>query len=115
MIVHDWSRIEKEQMNPHLARQVIHTENMTVARIYLAKGVVVPEHSHVNEQVTSVLEGKLKFHCGGKERVVTPGQTIQTEPNAPHWVEALEDSVALDLFAPRREDWIRGDDAYLRK
>jgi hypothetical protein len=30
-------------------------------------------------------------------------------------VIALEDTVALDLFAPRREDWIRGDDAYLRR
>jgi hypothetical protein len=29
-------------------------------------------------------------------------------------VEALEDSVVLDAFSPRREDWIRGDDAYLR-
>ena len=34
---------------------------------------------------------------------------------APHQVIALEDTVALDLFAPRREDWIRGDDAYLRR
>jgi unsaturated pyranuronate lyase len=28
---------------------------------------------------------------------------------------ALEDSMAVDLFTPQREDWIRGDDAYLRK
>jgi quercetin dioxygenase-like cupin family protein len=34
--------------------------------------------------------------------------------NVPHRVEALEDSVVFDVFAPRREDWIRGDDAYLR-
>jgi hypothetical protein len=30
-------------------------------------------------------------------------------------VEVLEESVAVDVFAPVREDWIRGDDAYLRK
>ena len=29
--------------------------------------------------------------------------------------EALEDSVALDVFSPVREDWVRGDDAYLRR
>jgi hypothetical protein len=29
-------------------------------------------------------------------------------------VEALEDSVAVDLFSPVREDWVRGEDAYLR-
>jgi hypothetical protein len=32
----------------------------------------------------------------------------------PHRVDALEDAVVLDVFAPRREDWLRGDDAYLR-
>jgi hypothetical protein len=30
-------------------------------------------------------------------------------------VEALEDTVVLDIFTPAREDWIRGDDAYLRR
>jgi hypothetical protein len=29
-------------------------------------------------------------------------------------VIALEDSVALDIFNPPRQDWIDGDDAYLR-
>jgi len=28
---------------------------------------------------------------------------------------ALEDSAAMDIFTPRREDWISGDDAYLRR
>jgi hypothetical protein len=28
---------------------------------------------------------------------------------------ALEDTVVTDLFTPRREDWISGDDAYLRR
>ncbi len=42
------------------------------------------------------------------------GESLQIPPHAPHMVEALEDSVAVDLFSPIREDWIRGDDAYLR-
>jgi quercetin dioxygenase-like cupin family protein len=35
-------------------------------------------------------------------------------PNVPHSVESLEDCVAVDIFSPVREDWVRGDDAYLR-
>jgi quercetin dioxygenase-like cupin family protein len=35
--------------------------------------------------------------------------------NVPHEVEALEDSVLLDVFSPVREDWLRGEDAYLRR
>jgi hypothetical protein len=39
---------------------------------------------------------------------------LQITPDVPHSVEALADSLAVDLFSPAREDWIRGDDAYLR-
>jgi quercetin dioxygenase-like cupin family protein len=115
MKLHDWSCIDKEQLNPHLARQVVHSENLTVAKIFLTKGAIVPEHSHANEQLTLLVEGKLKFIYPGHEQIVLAGQMIETEPNVPHSVEVLEDSLAIDLFAPRREDWIRGDDAYLRK
>jgi len=30
-------------------------------------------------------------------------------------VEALEDTVVVDVFSPSREDWMRGDDSYLRR
>ena len=32
----------------------------------------------------------------------------------PHKVTVVEDAVVYDVFAPVREDWLRGDDAYLR-
>ena len=112
---YDWSSIEKERMNPKLVRQVIHGDLMTVARLELAKGCDVPQHSHHNEQIAMVQSGRVKFNVGGVETTVGGGQTVRIPPNIPHWVEVLEDSVVIDLFSPRREDWIRGDDAYLRK
>ncbi|MCS6953878.1 MAG: cupin domain-containing protein [Bryobacterales bacterium] len=115
MNVYRWEEIEKEQMNPRVARQVIHGERMTVARIHLAKGAIVPEHKHPNEQITLLQSGRLRFAIAGEERVVEAGETVQIPPDLPHAVEALEDSVAVDLFSPVREDWIRGDDAYLRR
>ncbi len=115
MKLHEWDRIPKEQLNEQLARQVIHSANLTVARIYLAKGAVVPRHSHENEQITVLIEGLLRFVFDNQEKLVAPGQAMEIPPNEPHRVEALEDSLAMDLFAPRREDWIRGDDAYLRR
>lgn len=92
-----------------------HTETMTVARILLAAGALVPRHEHPNEQITNVVEGRLRFVIGDEERVVGAGATVLIPANVPHEVEALVDSVALDVFAPVREDWVRGDDAYLRR
>jgi len=114
MAIHVWDAIERERLNPLVERQAIHSERMTMARLYLKAGAVVPLHHHENEQCTVLESGKLRFLFDDGERILCAGEVMQIPPNAPHAVEALEDSVALDLFAPRREDWLRGDDAYLR-
>jgi quercetin dioxygenase-like cupin family protein len=110
-----WDQIANERMSALVSRQVIHGDTMTVARINLKKGASVPEHSHVNEQISMVESGAVRFVLAGVEKIVKPGDILRIPPNVPHSAEALEDSVAVDLFSPRREDWIRGDDSYLRK
>ena len=112
---YEWNQIEKEQLNPAFARQVIHGETMTVARVYLKKGCLVPEHSHHNEQISMMEQGTLRFVLAGEELILKAGEVLRIPPHVPHSAEALEDSIAVDLFSPVREDWIRGDDAYLRK
>jgi quercetin dioxygenase-like cupin family protein len=111
---YNWTEVPEEQLNAAISRQMIHGETMTVARLRLRKGAVVPLHQHVNEQISLVEHGKLRFVIGGEERIVSGGEALTIPPNAPHLVEALEDSLATDLFCPIREDWIRGEDAYLR-
>ena len=114
MKIHRWDGIEREQMTPEIARQVVHADRMTIARIYLKKGSVVARHYHEHEQVSYLLEGRLRFDFDGEEKVIESGEMLQIDSQRPHLVEALEDSVALDLFQPVRDDWLRGDDAYLR-
>ena len=88
---------------------------MTVARLDIRKGCSVPEHSHHNEQISMIERGSMRFVLGGVEKIVRAGEVLQIPPHVPHSAEALEDCIAVDLFSPPREDWIRGDDAYLRK
>jgi quercetin dioxygenase-like cupin family protein len=111
---YNWTDVAEEVLNDRVTRRVIHTDAMTIARIGLAKGAVVPLHSHVNEQVTMLESGSLRFEMGGKQIVLKAGDALVIPPHMPHLVEALEDSRATDLFTPRREDWIAGDDSYLR-
>jgi quercetin dioxygenase-like cupin family protein len=109
-----WHEEPVDQLSPLIGRQMIHTETMTLARIILGKGAVVPSHEHENEQIATVLGGRLRFVVGGEEREVGPGESVSVPANVPHAVEALEDSIVLDVFSPVREDWVRGEDAYLR-
>ena len=115
MPVHRWDSIPKEQITPLLARQAIHTAAITIARFELSKGAIVPEHRHHNEQVTTLEKGRVRFLLGGQEVVLNARESLEIPANTPHSAEVLEDSIAIDTFCPPREDWIRGDDAYLRK
>jgi quercetin dioxygenase-like cupin family protein len=114
MNIYNWHEIPVEQMNPAVTRQVIHGGSITIARIVIARGGAVPTHTHLNEQVMNIISGRLKVILQGEERVLEGGQSLVIAPHLPHSVEALEDTVAVDIFSPAREDWIRGDDAYLR-
>lgn len=115
MQLYEWDQIQKEQLNPTFARQVIHGDTVTVARVYLYKGCFVPEHSHHNEQISIIEQGSLRFVVAGKEQVVRAGEVLRIPAHVPHSAQADEDCVGIDIFVPVREDWRRGDDAYLRK
>ncbi len=110
-----WHQVELEDINPLFQRQLIVGQEVMLARVLLKKGCIVPLHSHVNEQLTYILEGALKFWIDGREIVVRPGEVLTIPPNMPHKAEALEDTVDLDIFHPPRADWLAKTDSYLRK
>jgi quercetin dioxygenase-like cupin family protein len=109
-----WNAITVEPMTDYITRQMWNGEHTTVARIVLKKGAVVPRHTHPSEQFSLVLEGALEFTFDGGKQLVRTGEMIYIPPHVPHQAVALEDTLDLDVFGPRREDWISGDDKYLR-
>ena len=109
-----WNEVELETLNPLLQRQLIVGHEVMLARVLLKKGCIVPLHSHVNEQLSYILEGALKFFIDGKEILVRSGQVLTIPPNMPHKAEALENTVDLDIFHPPRADWLNRTDTYLK-
>jgi quercetin dioxygenase-like cupin family protein len=109
-----WKDVEREQLNPHIDREMVVGDKIMLARVLMKKGAHVPLHQHHNEQVTYILEGSLKFNVGGKEIVVRAGEVLCIPPNMPHEAWAEEDTVDLDVFNPPREDWLNKSDDYLR-
>jgi quercetin dioxygenase-like cupin family protein len=109
-----WNSVELEDLNPLLQRQMVWGQGVMLARVLLKKGCVVPMHSHLNEQLTYILEGALKFLIDGREIVVNAGEVLTIPAHMPHQAEALADTVDLDIFHPPRADWINKTDRYLR-
>ena len=109
-----WKTMEIEKLNDKLSRQMISGENATISRLLMKRGVVVPRHSHANEQYSWIVSGSLKFVFDDREVLVNEGEILFIPSHVPHSAVAMEDTVDVDIFAPRREDWIRKEDSYLR-
>ncbi len=109
-----WQDVKIEPLKPLIDRQLIVGDNIMIARVLLKRGAFVPMHSHLNEQVTYILEGALKFLIHDKEIVVSAGEVLTIPAGMPHEAVALQDTVDLDVFTPPRVDWMMGTDTYLR-
>jgi quercetin dioxygenase-like cupin family protein len=115
MEITSWEKIEAERLSEKITRRALHGQHATVARFFLARGAIVARHEHESEQYSVVLSGAIKMTLDSREVVLRPGDVLLISPHEPHAAEALEDTTVQDIFAPRREDWIRKDDTYLRR
>ncbi|MBZ5617079.1 MAG: cupin domain-containing protein [Acidobacteriia bacterium] len=115
MEVRTWKDMSWEKVTEGISRKIICGENEMIAHVCLKRGAVVPEHSHVSEQISYILEGALRFWIRGEELVVEAGQVLVIPPNVPHKAMALQDTLDLDIFSPIRTDWLNHTDHYFQK
>ncbi|MDT8442441.1 MAG: cupin domain-containing protein [Desulfuromonadales bacterium] len=101
--------IPVEVLAPGITRQVVHGTQTTFSRWQLSAGSSVPLHHHVNEQITWIISGRAEVLSGGIKYELLAGEIMVFAPNVEHAFNILEDTVAIDIFSPARQDWI--DDA----
>jgi len=105
--LHRWDEIALEKVTEMMSQKIVAGERQMLAQTYLKRGALVPMHSHESEQMTYVLQGALRFLVDGEEIIVREGEVLHIPSGAPHQAQALEDTFELDVFSPRREDWLR--------
>lgn len=82
------------------------TDNMLVLKAWRGKGLVDPLHRHDDhESVATLLYGKLKMTIGDEEFIAGPGDVWRHPPGVPHYSEALEESVQIEIKSPARKTW----------
>lgn len=113
-----WDTVPLETVNPHMQRQIITGALMTVAKIFFKDGFHVPRHTHHNEQITQVISGRMLFRFGEHgedERELKAGDVVVIPAHLPHEATCIGDVVEMDMWAPRRDDWLDKSDDYLRQ
>jgi quercetin dioxygenase-like cupin family protein len=107
-LVTDWSKIPVEKTAEGIERQMVIGENMMMCRFRFAPFVATNEHSHPHEQMTLVVQGKVKFTISGEERILKAGDVLHFPPHNRHGATMLDEEVILiDIFSPIREDFLK--------
>ncbi|MEO1008396.1 MAG: cupin domain-containing protein [Planctomycetota bacterium] len=103
--LHTLGDLPTDHPMPLLDRRRIIGERMMISEVVLHEGFRIDTHSHPNEQMVVMLEGRAEFTVGdpGERVLVQAGQVLELPGNVPHSCTALERCRILDLFSPVSE------------
>ncbi len=87
-------------------KTLVYGEKTLMAEFRLQKGSVLPRHSHPHEQTGYLVKGRIRFSIGAEECDAQAGDTWCIPGGVDHGAEIIEDSVAIEVFSPVREDYL---------
>lgn len=73
----------------------------------LPAGFQAPAHAHPHEQVSYVVEGKVRARIGDEWQTISAGDSFYVPSDMEHEVVAVEKSTLLDVFTPQREEYLQ--------
>jgi quercetin dioxygenase-like cupin family protein len=92
-----------------------HEERYAGKVLEVTQGHALSLQKHERKQETLFLQkGRILFHLNGAEYEMAEGECITIHPGDVHRMEALEDSVFLEVSTPELDDVIRLEDRYGR-
>ena len=94
------------EMLPGVHRRTMGTtDEAMLCEFFIQRDALVPEHSHMNDQVGYVIYGKLEMTIGGIVRLCNPGESYAIPGGVMHSARAIVDTLAIDAFSPPRNDY----------
>lgn len=81
-------------------------QDMVFLEAHREKGLVDPEHAHPDhESICYLVKGKVRVVIAGEEFIAEPGDTWIHPAGVPHYHEALEESVQIEIKSPPKKTW----------
>ena len=87
-------------------KTLVYGDRTLMAEFRLEHGADLPRHSHPHEQTGYLVSGEIELSIGDETHQVKPGDSWCIAGGVEHKATVLEDSVAIEVFSPVREDYI---------
>ena len=87
-------------------KTLVYGEKTLMTEFLLEQGSVLAQHRHPQEQTGYLVSGHMILTVGDDVMEVRPGDSWVIPSNVEHHAKILEQSVAVEVFSPRRDDYI---------
>ena len=87
-------------------KTLVYGEKTLMTEFRLDRGSVLPIHRHPHEQTGYLVKGRIRLHIGDEVFEVEPGDSWNIPGTVEHGADIIEDSVAVEVFSPVREDYL---------
>ena len=102
------SDVTAKDCEPGVRRKILsYNDELMMCEITFEKGAQGYIHSHPHLQTTYIVKGSFEFTIDGVKTVVKAGDSLLMPSNSVHGTVALEDSVLVDVFNPKRDDFLK--------
>ena len=96
----------KQSLNGIEQKTLVHGDKTLMVEFRLQKGAILPLHSHHHEQIGYLVTGDIRLTIGTDIFDVMPGDSWCIPGGQQHGADIVEDSVAVEVFSPVREDYL---------
>ena len=92
-------------------KTLVYGQNTLMTEFRLEEGSILPRHSHPHEQTGYLVKGHIVLSIGEQKYDVMPGDSWCIAGGSEHGAEVIEDSVAVEVFSPVRQDYLPSNNA----
>lgn len=87
-------------------KTLVYGDNTLLTEFRLEAGRVLPMHKHPHEQTGYLVSGHIVLIINGEQFDMKPGDSWAIPGNVEHGAEIIEDSIAIEVFSPVRQDYL---------
>lgn len=100
--------IEWEKIDDKSKRKIMcYDDKIMMVKVYFQKGGIGPVHKHHHSQTTYIESGVFEVEIGGTKKILKAGDSFYIPGDVLHGAVNLEEGVLIDVFSPKREDFLK--------
>jgi mannose-6-phosphate isomerase-like protein (cupin superfamily) len=95
--------VHMESLERDITMRSVVAATVRLVRLEIREGIKSPYHKHADEEVYLLVEGQVRITVGDDTFTISSSDVVVIPPFVPHQLEALVDSVIMEVGAPGQQ------------